>query len=140
MKLIPMKASILALALFSASAVVEAGSADATRLMQVAQAEGESQAQPEPMIEEPPLPPFDPQQAQPEPQIEEPPLPPFDPQQAQPEPQPQPQPESQIEEPPPAPAHRQGRRSSEPLISGRFPEAVRRFRPHESLGLQRGSA
>ena len=104
MKLIPMKASILALALFSASAVVEAGSADATRLMQVAQAEGESQAQPEPMIEEPPLPPFDPQQAQPEPQIEEPPLPPFDPQQAQPEPQPQPQPESQIEEPPPAPA------------------------------------
>ena len=88
MKLIPMKASILALALFSASAVVEAGSADATRLMQVAQAEGESQAQPEPMIEEPPLPPFDPQQAQPEPQIEEPPLPPFDPQQAQPEPQP----------------------------------------------------
>ena len=101
MKLIPMKASILALALFSASAVVEAGSADATRLMQMAQAEGESQAQPEPMIEEPPLPPFDPQQAQPEPQIEEPPLPPFDPQQAQPEPQPEPQ----IEEPPPpAPA------------------------------------
>ena len=83
MKLIPVKASILALALFSASGVVEAGSADATRLMQMAQAEGETQAQPEPMIEEPPLPPFDPQQAQPEPQ---------------------PQPESQIEEPPPAPA------------------------------------
>ena len=101
MKLIPMKASILALALFSASGAVEAGSADATRLMQIAQAEGESQAQPEPVIEEPPLPPFDPQQAQPEPQIEEPPLPPFDPQQAQPEPQPEPQ----IEEPPPpAPA------------------------------------
>ena len=53
MKLIPMKASILALALFSASAVVEAGSAYATRLMQMAQAEGESQTQPEPMIEEP---------------------------------------------------------------------------------------
>ena len=101
MKLIPVKASILALALFSASGVVEAGSADATRLMQMAQAEGESQTPPEPMIEEPPLPPFDPQQAQPEPQIEEPPLPPFDPQQAQPEPQPEPQ----IEEPPPpAPA------------------------------------
>ncbi len=112
MKLFPVKASVLALALFSASGAVQAGSADATRLIQVAQAEGESQPQPppEPMLEDPPLPPFDPQQAQPEPQIEQPPLPPFDPQQAQPEPQPEPQPAPQpaVEqvqpEPPAAPA------------------------------------
>jgi outer membrane protein OmpA-like peptidoglycan-associated protein len=112
MKLFPVKASVLALALFSASGAVQAESADATRLMQVAQAEGETQPPPppEPMLEDPPLPPFDPQQAQPEPQIEQPPLPPFDPQQAQPEPPPEPQPPPQpaVEqvqpEPPAAPA------------------------------------
>ena len=46
----------------------------------------------EPQIEDPPLPPYDPQKAQDpppaEPQIEQPPLPPYDPQKAQPEQQP----------------------------------------------------
>lgn len=127
MRLFPVKASVLALALFSAAGAVQAGSADATRLLQMAQAEGEAQTQPEPVIEEPPLPPYDPQQAQPEPQpepqIEEPPLPPFDPQQAQPEPPPAPaQPEApavqQVQpEPPPAPAVQPEASSGSPEVA-----------------------